>query len=594
MVASGVDPQAEGMAPAATLYSWNSSGDDAEMAAAVATGKIVASNHSYSPRCGWDKVDGDWHWFGLTSVDQNESWLFGAYNNAARNWDEIAWNAPGYLIVKSAGNTRGKVHSGPHFHNNGTSLQSDSHERNGGTDKYDCLPPLSTAKNIVTVGAVEDIPNSYEKPGDVDPYLRSSWGPTDDGRIKPDLVANGTGVYSSKGDTDDDYVSWFGTSMSAPCITGSVALLTEQYRKTYAQEPLGSTMKGVLIHGCDEAGPDPGPDYMFGWGLANIYRSAQVIQTGCGIFEETLQEGEVKLFEFNIGSCNEFKVTLVWTDPPGEAITDQLNVRVPRLVHDLDMRVFHKGVNHKPWKLDPANPAAAATQGDNDRDNVEMISIAQPSPGVAVVEISHEGPLAEGSQAFSLIVSGMGTGADGTTFILENQAVSSSYSKTASEWIRTRNNFLTLPNSRTSLVAREKITMKTGTHLLPGSKGIYKLRTDECFWEPQCVLAGYYAMANKTNWPEEELEVVAKDGLVVFPNPASGQATVEFSLQNAGVVQLDLLDNLGRRVNTLANQVTFEPGVFRLPLDVSALPKGIYFVQWQAHGQRMTRKLVVQ
>ena len=136
--------------------------------------------------------------------------------------------------------------------------------------------------------------------------------------------------------------------------------------------------------------------------------------------------------------------------------------------------------------------------------------------------------------------------------------------------------------------------MKTGTHLMPGSKGIYKLRTDECFWEPQCVLAGYYAMTNKANGPVEELEIVAENGLVVFPNPASGQATVEFSMGSQGAVQLELLDNLGRKVSTLADQVTFEPGIFRLPLDVSALPAGIYFVQWQANGQRMTRKLVVQ
>ncbi len=56
----------------------------------------------------------------------------------------------------------------------------------------------------------------------------SSWGPTDDGRIKPDLVGNGMFLLSAWGDTPY-YAVAAGTSMSAPNVTGSLLLLQELY-----------------------------------------------------------------------------------------------------------------------------------------------------------------------------------------------------------------------------------------------------------------------------------------------------------------------------------------------------------------------------
>ena len=64
-------------------------------------------------------------------------------------------------------------------------------EPDGGTDGYDCIGNRGVAKNILTVGAVKDIPAGYSTPADVIIEDYSGWGPTDDGRIKPDIVANG-------------------------------------------------------------------------------------------------------------------------------------------------------------------------------------------------------------------------------------------------------------------------------------------------------------------------------------------------------------------------------------------------------------------
>ncbi len=137
------------------------------------------------------------------------------------------------------------------------------------------MPPEACAKNIITVGAIDDIPNGYQNTGDVTQNGTSSsnWGPTDDGRIKPDIVANGEGLYSpvyhnpnnpnQTGNSYYDYKS--GTSMAAPSVTGSIALLMEHYRDTHSQNDMKSaTVKALLIHTADEAGDSPGPDYKYG------------------------------------------------------------------------------------------------------------------------------------------------------------------------------------------------------------------------------------------------------------------------------------------------------------------------------------------
>jgi len=143
-------------------------------------------------------------WFGDPSISPVEDYRFGFYGPRERDWDEIAYNAPYYLIVKSAGNDRG---------DNGAGVA----EPDGGADGYDCVSTPAPAKNIITVGAVNDLPNGYTGAPNVIMTSFSGWEPTDDGRVKPDVVGNGTSLLSL-GNGTNDYTNRTGTSMATPSM----------------------------------------------------------------------------------------------------------------------------------------------------------------------------------------------------------------------------------------------------------------------------------------------------------------------------------------------------------------------------------------
>ena len=416
LVAAGVQAQAHGMAPQASLdaYDWNS--DDAEMAAAAANGLLI-SNHSYGTVTGWAWGDwaqpgtSEWHWFGDPAVSPTQDWGFGAYSFGAYWWDSIAVDAPYYLIVKSAGNDRNDSHTGTHQVWDGGWISSTApREADGGPDGYDCIGYSGNAKNILTVGAVQDIPGGYTSPADVVMSSFSGWGPTDDGRIKPDLVANGIGLYSSIGSGDQSYASYSGTSMSSPNTAGSLLLLQEYYASLHGSFMRSATLKGLVIHTADEAGPAPGPDYAHGWGLLNTSRAATHLANATGgdtLLEASLAQAATYTLQVYSDGSQPLRATLVWTDYTGDPYSNQLNPTASRLVNDLDLRVLG-GSTYLPYTLDPANPAAAATTGDNSRDNVEQVFVAAPAAGWYTLQVTHKGSLAGGSQAFSLLISTAG------------------------------------------------------------------------------------------------------------------------------------------------------------------------------------------
>ncbi len=420
MVAAGISGEAQGMAPEAKVISYDFNNDYAEMAWAAADG-LTLSNHSYGSITGWyhDTGTDTWYWYGNTSVNSSEDYRFGLYDQEARDIDEICYNAPYYLIVKSAGNERNDIPPEQPFEHydwvDDYVACSEYHEQDGGTDGFDCLCPVSGAKNVLTVGAVDDIPEGYAASTDVVITDFSSWGPTDDGRIKPDLVANGVALYSTLSDGEDAYGYMSGTSMSAPSVTGSVLLLNELQEKIQPGVKLqASTLKGLLIHTADEAGVAPGPDYIYGWGLMNTQEAAGMLvdnakSGGSSVVEETLEDDETITIpiEVPVGS-SELKVTLCWTDPAGEPAGMVLNDRTPRLVNDLDIRIEKSGDGSTffPWVLDPEQPSNPAQKGVNNRDNVEQIQIGFPDEGTYLIVITHKSSLLDGFQPFSLLISG--------------------------------------------------------------------------------------------------------------------------------------------------------------------------------------------
>ena len=374
-----------GMAFQATAWTNDWTNDDAEMAARAAEGLLV-SNHSY----------------GMRSFDYNgqrliDVYWFGKYSNDARNWDNIMFNAPYYLIVDAAGNDRYFSANGPN---------------KGG---YDMLAGNSTNKNGITVAAVRKV-TSYTGPSSVVMSSFSNWGPTDDGRIKPEISSQGVSVGSCVSDSDSATDTYSGTSMAAPAVTGSLILLQQLYNETYGNYLRSATLKGLALHTAREAGSHAGPDYAFGWGLMDTGAAAEaIVNNGLNsmIKEITLHQGETYSFTVDVdrNSTEPLMASICWTDPAGDIIIGSpsflLDNPTPALVNDLDIRVTDSNNNTTfPWKLDPANPSNQATKGDNVVDNFEKVQVNNAS-GTYTITISHKGNLRYNQQNVSIIVTGI-------------------------------------------------------------------------------------------------------------------------------------------------------------------------------------------
>ena len=409
LIAGGVaTANLRGMAYKANLWTNDWNNDDAEMASRAAQGLLV-SNHSYGDVCGWEfnETSGQWEWNGTTSVNQTYDYRFGFYNSQAQAWDRMAFNAPFYLIVKSAGNSRGSGPNDPNIPNNGP---------------YDCLPTYSVSKNILTVGAVNGVANGYVNANGVVMSTFSSWGPADDGRIKPDVVGCGVNVTSTGSGSNSQAVTLSGTSMSGPSVAGSCLLLQEHYSNTHKSRKMRSaTLKGLVIHTADECWTFPGPDYRFGWGLMNTRKAATVISNDSvfsAIVEDQLNNLQVKEYTITAKGNETLTATLCWTDVAGTPGPAAYNSRLKMLVNDLDMRLINESNSSEtlPWKLNPDSTANRAVKADNSVDNVEKIELPGAVAGQTYkLRVSHKGNLFTNAtipqnQKFSLIVSGIMVG----------------------------------------------------------------------------------------------------------------------------------------------------------------------------------------
>ncbi|MBE0661406.1 MAG: S8 family serine peptidase [Bacteroidales bacterium] len=411
MVASGVQNAARGMASQATLRSYDWTDDYAEMATEAAIG-LTLSNHSYGWNRGWNSSGGNMYWWGTTSISATEDYLFGFYDATARDLDIVAVNAPNYLIVWAAANDRDDTWSGGHYVRDGGGnwvWSTATRDQDGGADGFDCIPQQGIAKNILTVGAVNDIPGGYSNPADVVATVFTSWGPADDGRIKPDIVANGASLYSTSSAGNASYTTMSGTSMASPSVTGTLALLQEHYTNVRGRAMSAAALKGLVINTADEAGPNDGPDYMFGWGLLDAVGAAEKITQddteGGLIVQGVLNNGQTIDYTY-YSDGSEINVTLCWTDPAGTPPAASLNPSANMLVNDLDFRVIGSAT-YLPWQANRTFPSSPAYKNDNTRDNVETVNVKTPAPGFYTLRINHKGALTGGQQEYAMIISGL-------------------------------------------------------------------------------------------------------------------------------------------------------------------------------------------
>jgi hypothetical protein len=420
-------PLAKGMAYAAQVQARDMRIDLGEMTAAIGTNHMRLSNQSYGWIGGWYFDGATWYWYGYPTVSGTQDPAFGNYTTNAATFDNLIQGAPTYLQVWAAGNDQGEAPPvQPTNHVERTGFTTAYRPPDGDQGGYDTISEQGCAKNVLTVGAIYPLANGYAGPTNVLLASFSSCGPTDDGRIKPDVVADGINDITPGASSDGEYVQWpGGTSFAAPGVAGSVGLLSQFYKQLHPNggEPLASTLKGLVIHTADSCTTNAGPSYRFGWGVMNTRSAATLIgQDATNGLKNQIKEvlltnnSTIQFPVVAADGTNPLKVTICWNDPAGTP-NDHTNLDnpIPKLVNDLDLRVVSPtGSTNLPWVLNPdltnqtsAARSAVATTGDDSRNNVEQVYIAHPTNATYVVRVTHKGNLqSNGTQWASILVSG--------------------------------------------------------------------------------------------------------------------------------------------------------------------------------------------
>lgn len=591
MIATGVNAVAKGMAFGAQgLISYDYTNDVSEMFGEA--NNLLLSNHSYGILAGWNQNTDQgnrWEFYGRPNA--TEDYKFGYYSGDAQSLDSIAYNAPYYLIVKAAGNNR--IENGPAVGQTywGYSTASPNTLVNLGprpagissNDGYGIISWDANAKNILTVGAVAGLPAGYVNAAGVTMSSFSSWGPTDDGRIKPDIVADGVSVTSCTATSNTSYASMSGTSMATPNATGSLFLLQEYYSKLKPGAFMRSaTLKGLAIHTADEAGADPGPDYRFGWGLLDVEKAAAVITAAVPsnnaatsshlLYENVLNNGDTYTLPVVASGQGPLVATISWTDVKGTVeLVNTLNNPAKKLVNDLDLRVSDGTNTTLPWVLDPATPASAATRGDNITDNVERINIDNPVAGTSyAITVRHKGALSRGQQAYSLIVSGVGGTAPCVTAPVIAQVGDSLVSTAALFYQWYQDNIA--------------ISGATGRSYKPVATGAYKVTTSNglgCSLSSNTLTIGAGANANGS-----------LSAITVSPNPSNGKFTLSFIVPVLDNLKVEVVNMLGQSIYTKTYPAFL--GSFTDQLNIGRPAAGIYIMRIRYRDSWYLRKLMVK
>ncbi|MAY05233.1 MAG: hypothetical protein CMB25_06530, partial [Euryarchaeota archaeon] len=308
-----------------------------------------------------------------------------AVDDRSFNYDKVSNGQEGLTILFAAGN------DGP----------------NAGT-----IGSPSTAKNVVTVGNHQARYN-----GAPDNLMTgSSRGPTDDGRIKPDVIAPGGYVRSCRAQEAQDtggsswqstwYLEYTGTSMATPNAAGAATLIRE-YLIEIAQRPSpqGALVKALLVLGAQDINSRDIPNNDEGWGRVNLKETLAPSQ-GRGIWVDDrsvlTSSGTSKSYVFNVTFANsQLKAVLAWSDYRGSRFASKA------LVNDLDLEVESPdGTVY--LGNDFANGRSVTGGTKDDINNLEVVLIDMAMKGIWTVRVKDAYHAGSGSQPFAIAVSGQG------------------------------------------------------------------------------------------------------------------------------------------------------------------------------------------
>ena len=213
----------------------------------------------------------------------------------------------------------------------------------------------------------------------------SSRGPSADGRLKPDLAANGVGQLST--DPNNSYSPGGGTSAASPGIAGVTALLYQAYRELNGgNNPNSGLIKACMLNTAEDLG-NPGPDYSFGWGRVNADKAVTVLEQGDFVLDSIIH-GDVNTHVLNVPSgVEEIRVMLYWMENAASPSSSVV------LINDLDLTVVDPGAFiHLPLVLNPApnlaTLSANAVPGRDSLNNMEQVRIVSGSGGNYTVNVS--------------------------------------------------------------------------------------------------------------------------------------------------------------------------------------------------------------
>jgi PKD repeat protein len=217
--------------------------------------------------------------------------------------------------------------------------------------------------------------------GVIDPT--SSRGPSADGRIKPDICANGTNQIST--DPNNAYAPGGGTSAASPGIAGITAQLYQAYREFNAgRNAPGALLKAVLLNTAEDLG-NRGPDYTYGFGRVNAYRALKALEQHTYI-DSFLVQGDSINHSIQVpAGTRQVKLMCYWPDTAGAANAAKA------LVNDIDFKAVNNGITYLPLVLNPARNATTlnslAVPGRDTLNNAEQIVIDNPTAGFIQLQI---------------------------------------------------------------------------------------------------------------------------------------------------------------------------------------------------------------